>query len=293
MMELMLTLAVAGVLLGIGVPSFREFQKNGRLTGAANDSLMAVLAARNEALRRQEVVSFCPSADPAATNPTCVTSGATGFISFVDKNTSCQREALEDVVASASVHSLVRWQSNTTCISFGPNGFRNVVAGQPTTSHAIFCDDRGNALLGLGQLIEAAAAYQLATDIWRALNPPHAAIEPLAGLARVALAQGEIAAALAHCEEVLAFLESGGTLDGLSEPLRVMLTCYQVLRAASDPRAADVLETAYTTLQQQAAKITDEVMRRSFLEHVPYHREIVAAWATAQAGDVDRNSGRF
>jgi type IV fimbrial biogenesis protein FimT len=145
-MELMLTLAVAGVLISIGVPSFREFQKNGRLTGAANDSLMVVLAARNEALRRQEVVSFCPSANPADANPTCVTSGATGFISFVDKNTSCQREALEDVVSSASVHSLVKWRSNTTCISFGSNGFRNVVAGQPTTTHAIFCDDRGNAL---------------------------------------------------------------------------------------------------------------------------------------------------
>ena len=145
-MELMVTLTLAGVLLGLGVPSFRDFQRNGRLTGAANDSLMAVLAARNEALRRQEIVSFCPSADPAAVNPTCVTSGAQGFISFVDKNATCQREALEDVVASASIHSQVKWQNNTTCISFAASGFRRVVAGQPTTTHAIFCDDRGNQL---------------------------------------------------------------------------------------------------------------------------------------------------
>jgi hypothetical protein len=51
-----------------------------------------------------------------------------------------------------------------------------------------------------------------------------------------------------------------------------------VLAAAGDERAASVLETAHATLQEQAAKIPDETMRRSFLENVPYHREIVAAW---------------
>jgi hypothetical protein len=32
-------------------------------------------------------------------------------------------------------------------------------------------------------------------------------------------------------------------------------------------------------LQERAAKIADDTMRRSFLEHVAYHSEIVAAWA--------------
>jgi predicted ATPase len=137
----------------------------------------------------------------------------------------------------------------------------------------------GDALLGLGQPIEAAAAYRSAVDSLRALGLPYAATEAVAGLARVALAQGDIAAALAHCEEVLAFLERGGSLDGTNDPLHVLLICYQVLRAASDPRAASVLERAHATLHEQAAKITDEAMRHSFLENVPYHRAIVAAWA--------------
>jgi adenylate cyclase len=144
----------------------------------------------------------------------------------------------------------------------------------------------GDALLGLGQPIEAAAAYRSAVDSLRALGLPHAATEALAGLARVALAQGEIAAALAHCEEVLAFLESGGSLgslDGTNDPLRVLLTCYQVLRAANDLRAASVLEMAHVKLQERAAKIGDETMRNSYLHNVPYHREIVAAWAAAQS----------
>jgi serine/threonine protein kinase len=48
----------------------------------------------------------------------------------------------------------------------------------------------------------------------------------------------------------------------------------KVLQAARDPRAGEFLTTAHTLLQEQAAKITDDDLRRSFLENVPAHREI-------------------
>jgi hypothetical protein len=38
----------------------------------------------------------------------------------------------------------------------------------------------------------------------------------------------------------------------------------------------------YQRLQQQAAKILDAALQRSFLENVPHHRELVAAWTVAQ-----------
>ena len=69
------------------------------------------------------------------------------------------------------------------------------------------------------------------------------------------------------------------------EPLRVYLTCYQVLQANGDPRAQDVLNTAYTLLQERAANIEDLALRRSYLENVPYHREIVAEWERLHAKD--------
>ena len=55
------------------------------------------------------------------------------------------------------------------------------------------------------------------------------------------------------------------------------------VNAVNDPRADAVLERTHTRLQQQSAKITDDAMWRSFLANVPYHREIMAAWVTAQA----------
>jgi type IV fimbrial biogenesis protein FimT len=144
LMELAVTLAVAAVLLGIGVPSFRDFMRSGRLTGAANETLMTVIAARSEAVRRQVNVSVCPSTAPSDVNPTCTGAATQGFVSFVDTNNNCQRDGGEDVVASVDVHSEVTSEHNTDCITFGPNGFRLVVAGQPTTSRAIFCDEHGN-----------------------------------------------------------------------------------------------------------------------------------------------------
>jgi hypothetical protein len=121
--------------------------------------------------------------------------------------------------------------------------------------------------------------YTAALATQRELGQPNWASEAQAGLARVAVVGDDLAQALNHVEDILAYLAGTGSVDGTEEPLRVHLTCYQVLQAAGDPRATKVLETAHATLQQRAAKIPDEAMRRSFLENVPYHREIVAAWA--------------
>jgi len=106
-----------------------------------------------------------------------------------------------------------------------------------------------------------------------------AATEPLAGLVRVALASGDTAQALSYTEQILVHLADNGSMNGTHEPLRVSLTCYQALQAANDPRAAIVLERTHDRLQERAAKITDDTMRRSFLGHVAYHSKIVAAWA--------------
>jgi type IV fimbrial biogenesis protein FimT len=145
MMELMMTLALAAVILGIGVPAFRNFAQNGRLTGAANEMLVTVISARNEAVRRQAIASFCPSTTPESTTATCTAAATQGYIAFYDQNGDCQRNGTDQIVANMTIHSSVTSQKNTTCISFAPSGFRRVIAGQPTTSHALFCDARGLA----------------------------------------------------------------------------------------------------------------------------------------------------
>jgi tetratricopeptide (TPR) repeat protein len=143
----------------------------------------------------------------------------------------------------------------------------------------------GHALVGLGKFEDGRAAYQEALDLRRDLGQAHLATEPLAGLARVALAQGDVMGAKTCVEEILSHLEksalaSGGghPLDGTDEPLRILLTCYRVLRANQDPRAEKLLTEGHQLLQERASKIEDERLRRSYLENVRAHREIVCEW---------------
>lgn len=144
----------------------------------------------------------------------------------------------------------------------------------------------GHAELGLGRLDAAAEAYARSRDLLQALPlRPQQALDPVSGLARVALAGGRLGEALAHVEPLLAHLAAGGSFDGAEEPLLLPLTCYQVLRAAGDPRAAGVLATAMAELQAQAARIGDARARRGFLEQVPHHRELCAAWAGSADGE--------
>jgi len=69
--ELMITLAVAGILMVIGVPSFRNASLGSRLSAAANDLLASVQLARSEAIKRNVAVTLCASANGA----TCAGSG--------------------------------------------------------------------------------------------------------------------------------------------------------------------------------------------------------------------------
>ena len=135
----------------------------------------------------------------------------------------------------------------------------------------------GHTLAGLGELAQAADAYWQALDVYRKTGWHSLPMEPLAGLARVALAQGDLPQAQAHVETILEHLKTR-TLNGTLEPFRIYLTCVRVLEAAGDPRAETVLHTAYHLLQERAANIDDEALRRSFLENVAAHRELVAAF---------------
>lgn len=134
----------------------------------------------------------------------------------------------------------------------------------------------GHALVGRGQLTTARENYSQALAIWQEIDLPHRAMEARAGLARCCLMQGDVAEALAQVEAMLLRITTHPLLTGADEPLRVYLICYQVLRAARDARAPDILQAAGKLLDTRAVGITNPQLKYSFLEGVPAHREIRA-----------------
>ena len=129
----------------------------------------------------------------------------------------------------------------------------------------------------LGHDAEAREAYQKALDMRREMGLPNEAMGSLAGLAHLCMGEGDLDCALTHVEEILGHLGTSG-LEGAEQPLLIYLTCYRVLQTGDDPRAGEILEEAHTLLQEWAAKIDDERLRRSYLENVTPHREIVAEY---------------
>ena len=149
---------------------------------------------------------------------------------------------------------------------------------------------QGHAHQALGHLYReqedpaaAHACFAQAHQLLLQLGKPEFTTESLAGLACAELAQGDLGQALVHVGEILAYLGGGGVLLGDLKPFWTCLTCYRVLVAAGDPRAAEILDRAHTQLLEWAARIPDEATRRSLLENVPWHREIVREWEAEQA----------
>ncbi|MEZ4866865.1 MAG: tetratricopeptide repeat protein [Caldilineaceae bacterium] len=139
----------------------------------------------------------------------------------------------------------------------------------------------GHAALGLDKPAEAETAYTTAIDLAHALAMPFLVIEPLAGLVRVDLAATAPLPQLRyHVQELLTLVTTHG-VEGLEEPFRVYLTCYEGLRKLADPRAIEILRTAYGQLLTRSAEIDDDDLRASFLTQVAANRALVQAATTA------------
>jgi tetratricopeptide (TPR) repeat protein len=144
----------------------------------------------------------------------------------------------------------------------------------------------GFALHRAGALQEAADHYAQALQLRRELGQQALAADDLAGLARTSLDRGRRAEALALAKEVLTWLAENGH-DGVEYPVLIYLTCYRVLQAAADDdptlagQARTTLEAGCRLLHERAGRIQDKALRRSFLENVPFNRDLLAACQSA------------
>jgi type IV fimbrial biogenesis protein FimT len=75
LIELMVVITIAAIMLGIGVPSFRQFTATQRVKSAAFDFAAALLLARSEAVKRNASVTLSQATGGWA-NGWTVTAGA-------------------------------------------------------------------------------------------------------------------------------------------------------------------------------------------------------------------------
>lgn len=76
--ELMIVLAIAGILLAVGAPAFREYTMNSRILAAAQGLFGAMQQARGEAIRSNGRVQVLLTDNTALNNPNITDTLATG-----------------------------------------------------------------------------------------------------------------------------------------------------------------------------------------------------------------------
>ena len=102
LIELMTALAVASVLLVVGVPSFRYVTNANRIAGEINGLLGDLQLARSEAIEQGRPVTICRSVDGA----TCAAANTwqSGWIVFMDANGNQTVERRRIAAARTAAH---------------------------------------------------------------------------------------------------------------------------------------------------------------------------------------------
>lgn len=129
LVELMVTIAIAGILMSIAIPNFQTFILNSRISAQANDFIAAIGMARSEAIKRGTRVSICKSATTHTTTPTCTTSGnwEQGWIIFTDGNTVGTKDGTDVIIQVRNpltgTNTFIGNTNVANYISYGPSGF--------------------------------------------------------------------------------------------------------------------------------------------------------------------------
>ena len=158
LIELIVTIAIAAIVLVMGVPSFQDTIRNNRLATQANELISALNLARSEAIKRGVTVSICKSANGS----TCGGSGwSNGWIVFVnrDNDSPAQVDAGEEILRVygpvPTNYSLNANNNFTNYISYRPTDRSNNIGrfvlcegGQLNYSRAIFINITGRPRLG-------------------------------------------------------------------------------------------------------------------------------------------------
>jgi type IV fimbrial biogenesis protein FimT len=131
LLELLITIAVAAILMTIAVPAFQNFLRNDRQWTTANSLVMSLNAARSEAIKQDTAVSVCPTA--TGTSCSATTPWSQGWI--VLSSASGSAPAL--TVPTLATGTTLTEASGLTAVTFLSTG---MVSAQAAFT---LCDARG------------------------------------------------------------------------------------------------------------------------------------------------------
>lgn len=142
LIELMITLAVAGLVLSMAVPALNSFTNNSKRSSAVNDFVSSMHLARNTAITTNSRVTICASSDAADCE---VVTWDSGWIVFNDINSNQSVDAGEAIVGSSDGLDSVTVQSGEygNFMMYRPNGRAMNATVNGNSGEFTVCDTRG------------------------------------------------------------------------------------------------------------------------------------------------------
>lgn len=85
LVEMLVVMAIFGIIAALSMPSFRDFALRRQISAQVSDLTSALRLARSEAIKRGREVSLCPTHNPNDVKPRCVPASdwARGYLIFI------------------------------------------------------------------------------------------------------------------------------------------------------------------------------------------------------------------
>jgi len=140
LLELIATLAIASILLSVGVPSFRSVIMDSRMVRDTNQFVASINLARSSAVRFQRNATVCVSANFNAPLPSCSGSSdwSGGWIVWVDKDRDGAVDTDEILAVQEPIDNTTSFSAtNAPLFSYDARGFLRSPADE-----LMMCDNR-------------------------------------------------------------------------------------------------------------------------------------------------------
>ena len=154
LIELIITVVIAGILMSLAAPSFVSFVKNNRISSQANELMADLAFARSEAVKRGANITICRASDPFNA---CTGSGGPWSAGWI---------VIDGAGTVLRVHEALTGQNTLTgTVNLTDNlayrGSGLIVAGLNANEGFRVCDDRMEAH---GRMIEISTTGRAAVS---------------------------------------------------------------------------------------------------------------------------------
>lgn len=165
LIEVLITIAIASILLSMAAPSFSTLIKNNRISASTSEFTGTLYLARSESIKRGAYVTVCKSSNGSS----CVSSGNwnQGWITFEDSNDNGTVDTAEagSIMrvhkALPAMMSLTGNSNVSSHITYAPTGRLSTgVSGTVT-----LCDDRSGENVGKSIVIISTGRFRIATGV--------------------------------------------------------------------------------------------------------------------------------